>query len=51
MLTDYQEIDACGMASQQQKFLDEWETKNPTKAFARYCEEFPWAPECKVYDV
>jgi len=51
MTTEYHEIDPSGMATQQQKFLEEWEAKNPTKAFARYCEEFPWAVECKIYDV
>lgn len=50
METDYFEIDPSGMASQQLKWLDEWE-KNPTIQFARYCEEFPWAVECKMYEV
>jgi len=51
MNTEYFEHDPSGMATQQRKFLEEWEAKNPTKAFARYCEQFPWAPECKIYDV
>jgi len=25
--------------------------KNPTEKFKRYCEELPWMPECKKYDV
>ena len=47
---DYHEIDPSGMATQQRKWLEEQE-KNPTVLFAKYCEEFPWAPECKIYDV
>ena len=50
MNTDYYEIDHCAMAHQQQEFLEEWD-KNPTVRFARYCEEFPWAVECKMYEV
>jgi hypothetical protein len=23
---------------------------NPTEAFANYCETFPWASECKIYE-
>ena len=51
MLSDYQEIDPSAMASQTQKFFEELDAKNPTKQFAAYCEEYPWAPECKIYDV
>jgi hypothetical protein len=24
---------------------------NPTEEFKKYCEELPWMPECKKYDV
>ena len=48
---DYQEIDPSGMATQQRKWFEEQERLNPTLAFARYCEETAWAPECKIYDV
>ena len=24
---------------------------HPTEAFKKYCEEEPWMPECKQYDV
>jgi len=47
---DYQEIDHCAMAHQQQKWFEEREL-NPTVRFAKYCEEFPWAVECKIYEV
>jgi len=50
MQTDYYEIDHSAMAHQQQKFLEEWEKNNPTRKFASYCEEFPWAVECKIYE-
>ena len=49
MNTEYYEIDHCAMAHQQQEFLKEWDS--PTARFARYCEEFPWAVECKMYEV
>jgi hypothetical protein len=26
------------------------EIYNPTEAFKRYCEENPWARECKLHD-
>lgn len=29
----------------------EKKTKNPTEEFKKYCEELPWASECKKYDV
>ncbi len=51
MLSDYQEIDPSAMASQQSKFFEERDEKNPTLRFAAYCEEFPWALECKVFDL
>ncbi len=51
MLSDYQEIDPSAMASQTQKFFEELDAKNPTLRFAAYCEEYPWALECKVFDL
>jgi hypothetical protein len=27
------------------------EKKNPTEEFKKYCEELPWMPECREYDV
>jgi len=50
MQLDYYEIDHSAMAHQQQKFLEEWEKSTPTFKFAQYCEEFPWAVECKIYE-
>jgi len=29
----------------------EKKTISPAKAFKKYCEEEPWMPECKQYDV
>lgn len=23
---------------------------NPTEEFKKYCEEFPWALECRIYE-
>lgn len=51
LTTEYQEIDPSPMATQQRKWFEERERVNPTVAFAKYCEEQPWAPECKIYDV
>jgi len=25
--------------------------QKPTEVFKKYCEELPWMPECKQYDV
>jgi len=53
MLSEYYEIDHGALAHQQQKFLEEWEKNRkptPTEVFAKYCEEFPWAVECKIYE-
>jgi len=51
MISDYQEIDPSPMASQTQEFFEELDAKNPTLQFAAYCKEFPWALECKVFDL
>ena len=51
MLQDYYETDSSPLASQTEKFFQEMEAVNPTVQFARYCDEFPWAIECKIYDV
>lgn len=52
MLQDYYETDSSPLASATEKFFQEQqEAVNPTVRFAKYCEEFPWAPECKIYDV
>ena len=50
MLNDYQEIDPSAMATQQAKFFEELEAKSPTTKFRIYCEENPWASECKIYE-
>jgi len=49
--TDYHEIDPSPLATSTLKWFAERERVNPTVAFAKYCEENPWAVECKVYDV
>ena len=51
MNNDYFEIDHCAMAHEQQKFFAELEANSPTQKFTEYCDEFPWAAECKIYDV
>lgn len=51
MDTEYFEIDHSAMAHEQEKFFAEREAASPARKFAEYCEEFPWAPECKLYDV
>lgn len=51
METEYFEIDHSAMAHETEKFFAEMEANSPTTKFAQYCEEFPWAPECKMYDV
>ena len=51
METEYFEIDHSAMAHETEKFFAEREANSPTTKFAQYCEEFPWAPECKMYDV
>ena len=52
MNQDYHEIDPSPLATSTLKWFQEQEDKvNPTRRFAQYCEENPWAPECKTYDV
>ena len=52
MIADYHEIDPSPLATQARKmFEEEALEKNPTRRFAIYCEENPWAPECKIYEV
>ena len=51
MNNDYQEIDPSPLATSTLKWFAERERTNPTVQFAKYCEENPWAAECKVYDV
>lgn len=51
METEYFEIDHSAMAHETEKFFAEREANLPATKFAQYCEEFPWAPECKLYDV
>lgn len=48
--TEYQEIDPSPMATQQVKFFEE-RAQSPATFFERFCEEMPWAPECKMYEV
>ena len=52
LATDYHEIDPSPMATQALRmFEEEADAVNPTKRFAQFCEENPWAPECKIYEV
>ena len=49
--TDYHEIDPSPMATQALKMFAEIEARDtPTKRFRAFCEENPWAPECKLYE-
>jgi hypothetical protein len=50
MLKDYQEIDSSPMATQQEQFFEDKEAKSPTTSFRNYCEQNPWALECKIYE-
>ena len=51
MNTDYHEIDPSAMATQQAKFLEEREQSSWRARYERFCEENPWDPECRIYDV
>ena len=51
MLEDYQEIDPSAMATQQAKFLKEREANSWRAKYERFCEENPWDPECKIFDL
>lgn len=51
MNNDYHEIDPSPLATSVLKWFAERERTNPTVQFAKYCEENPWAVECRVYDV
>lgn len=51
MLQDYHETDSSPLATQTKRFFEEKDSVNPTIRFAKYCDEFPWALECKIYDV
>jgi len=50
--SDYQEIDASAMASQQAKFFEEYDAapKSPVTFFDRECKENPHAKGCIIYD-
>lgn len=49
--TDYHEIDPSPMATQAIRMFAEMEAKDtPTKRFRAYCEENPWAVECKIFE-
>ena len=52
MNNDYIEIDPSPLATQALQLVAELEAaESPTVKFAKFCEETPWAPECKVYEV
>ena len=52
MISDYHEIDASPMATQQQKWMEETEEKNNWRAqYEKFCEENPWDLECKMFDL
>lgn len=49
--TDYHEIDPSPLATQAIRWLAETEkAEKPAAKFRAYCEEFPWAVECKLYE-
>ena len=31
--------------------IEETSHKKPAEEFRRFCEDEPWAPECKIFDV
>ena len=51
MNSDYHEIDPSAMATQQQQFLEEREKNSWRAKYVRFCEETPWDPECKMFDL
>lgn len=51
--SDYIEIDPSPLATQGLKLLAEEEAKrkaSPAGFFDRFCDENPWAGECKIHD-
>ena len=51
MNSDYHEIDHCAMAHEQQKWFEEREANSWRAKYERFCEENPWDPECKIFDL